>query len=222
MYAKALLRRLPEYYKTFSGLLMEGYSNIRSEDLAKIMRIRSTSIRRDFSVIGDLGRQGLGYDVATVLKAVGNILNVQTTYKTAVVGFGNLGKAFTYFHIHKAEEYKKKGIKNYPLNIVAAFEKDEQKISETNDIIPVYNVSTLEDYIKREKIEVLVLAMPTEYTRSIVNNVSELGIKGIVNFTSTFIELPKTIALRHLDLFSEVQAVTFDISRIEQSKKKSK
>ncbi len=211
MLPNALLRRLPEYYKTFNGLLMEECYAIKSTDLAKIMRIRATTIRRDFSYLGDLGRQGFGYDIRKVLGAIKAVLCVQKSYNAAIIGFGNLGKAFTYYNIHKEETYIKEGLTNYPLKITAAFDQNEE-IVETSNAIPTFNITELERILSEKEIEVVVLAIPAHATQGIVSRLKKTNIKGILNFSSTFIDVPSSITLRHADLFSEVQSFVFDVT----------
>ena len=60
---KATIQRYPIYLKALRRLQGENVSKIMSSELADIVGIAPTTIRRDFSLIGSLGKQGYGYDV---------------------------------------------------------------------------------------------------------------------------------------------------------------
>ena len=61
--SKATMQRYPVYLKALRRLSNEGIKKIMSCELAEYVDIKSTTIRRDFSLIGQLGKQGYGYDV---------------------------------------------------------------------------------------------------------------------------------------------------------------
>ena len=61
--SKATLKRYPIYLKALRKLSDDGVKKVMSSDLAALVDIKSTTIRRDFSLIGQLGKQGYGYDV---------------------------------------------------------------------------------------------------------------------------------------------------------------
>ena len=63
---KATLHRYPLYLKALRRLKAEGAERIMSRELADYVGIESTTIRRDFSFLGNLGKQGYGYDVEKI------------------------------------------------------------------------------------------------------------------------------------------------------------
>ena len=64
---KATLQRYPVYLKALRKLRAEGKTRILSRELAEYVSIESTTIRRDFSFLGNLGKQGYGYDVENLI-----------------------------------------------------------------------------------------------------------------------------------------------------------
>ena len=59
--------RYPQYIRVLRSFKSRGKLNVTSHDIAKEMNIGDTSVRRDLSFLGKLGRQGLGYDVDFLL-----------------------------------------------------------------------------------------------------------------------------------------------------------
>ena len=73
---KATLQRYPVYLKALRKLQSEGVTHIMSSTLGDYVSIPSTTIRRDFSFIGSLGKQGYGYDVNYLIEKFNSELGV--------------------------------------------------------------------------------------------------------------------------------------------------
>ena len=58
-----------------------------------MLAIESTTIRRDFSFLGNLGKQGYGYNVDDLIRVFSEQLGMNFDEKIILVGAGNLGKA---------------------------------------------------------------------------------------------------------------------------------
>ena len=61
--SKATLKRYPVYLKALRKLSQSGVKRIRSTELSEYVDVKATTIRHDFSLIGQLGKQGYGYDI---------------------------------------------------------------------------------------------------------------------------------------------------------------
>ena len=90
---KATLQRYPVYLKALRKLKADGETKIMSRQLADYVSIESTTIRRDFSFLGSLGKQGYGYNVDDLIKIFSDELGVNFDEKIVLIGAGNLGKA---------------------------------------------------------------------------------------------------------------------------------
>ena len=66
--SKATLKRYPVYLKALRKLSRDGIKKVMSSELADFVNIKSTTIRRDFSLMGQLGKQGYGYDVDELIE----------------------------------------------------------------------------------------------------------------------------------------------------------
>ena len=65
---KATLQRYPVYLKALRTLQNSGIDRVMSKELASVVNIEPTTIRRDFSFLGNLGKQGYGYDVERLIE----------------------------------------------------------------------------------------------------------------------------------------------------------
>ena len=60
---KAVINRLPRYYRYLRELLAKGIGRISSGDLARMMSVTASQIRQDLNCFGGFGQQGYGYNV---------------------------------------------------------------------------------------------------------------------------------------------------------------
>ena len=61
--SKAVISRLPRYYRYLGELLEEGVERISSNDLSIRMKVTASQIRQDLNNFGGFGQQGYGYNV---------------------------------------------------------------------------------------------------------------------------------------------------------------
>ena len=90
---KATLERFPVYLKALRKLKNDGQTTVMSSRLAEHVNILATTIRRDFSFLGRLGKQGSGYNIEFLIETFNNVLGVNFDEKIVMIGVGNLGKA---------------------------------------------------------------------------------------------------------------------------------
>ena len=132
--SKATLKRFPVYLKALRKLSSEGKKRIMSSELAEYVDIRSTTIRRDFSLLGQLGKQGYGYDIDTLIDIFRKELGDNYEEKMVLIGVGRLGTAILNYNNwnHVAGE------------IVCAFDIiPEKRNKEPKVNVPVYHISQL-------------------------------------------------------------------------------
>ena len=75
--SKAVIRRLPRYYRYLGELLEEGVERISSNELSEKMRVTASQIRQDLNNFGGFGQQGYGYNVPYLYAEIGKILHPQ-------------------------------------------------------------------------------------------------------------------------------------------------
>lgn len=61
--SKAVIMRLPRYYRYLSELLKKGETRISSKKLSEKMGLTASQLRQDLNNFGDFGLQGYGYNI---------------------------------------------------------------------------------------------------------------------------------------------------------------
>ncbi len=203
--SKATLRRYPVYLKALRKLSDEGIKKIMSAELSQYVDIKPTTIRRDFSLIGQLGKQGYGYDVDELISIFARELGEDYDEKMILIGVGRLGTAILNYNNwnHVAGE------------IVCAFDLYPEKRSREPKVnVPVYHISQLKEKMP-EGCEIAILCIPSG-AQEIVNELHVLGVKGIVNFTREHFVLPEGMIKRDVDVVSVIQELVFEVNSMNQ------
>lgn len=194
---KATLQRYPIYLKALRKLKLNGEERIMSKELAKLVNIEPTTIRRDFSFLGALGKQGYGYDIDKLITIFNEQLGVSFDEKIILVGAGNLGRALMKYNKwdHVVGE------------IECAFDMNPDRQG-VRFGIPVYSMDDLKNKIP-DGCRIAILAI-SEDIQETVDTLIELGITGIVDFTHSHIQIPKTVAIKSVDVVSSIQELVFE------------
>ena len=91
--SKAVITRLPRYYRYLGELLESGVERISSNELSTRMKVTASQIRQDLNNFGGFGQQGYGYMVEQLYNEIGHILGMDRLADTILLGAGNLGRA---------------------------------------------------------------------------------------------------------------------------------
>lgn len=201
MMPKATIQRYPIYLKALRKLKGENVTKIMSSELSEIVGIAPTTIRRDFSLIGSLGKQGYGYDVENLISIFSEELGVNYNEKIVLIGCGNLGKALL--------NYNKWS--NVVGEIVCAFDLKADQIHDAP--IPVYNMSDLKTKMP-EGCRIAILCI-TKNIQQTVNDLVDVGILGFVNFTQEHFSTPTNVTVKHVDVVSSIQEIVLSVNSLK-------
>ena len=169
--SKATLKRYPVYLKALRKLSQSGVKRIRSTELSEYVDVKATTIRHDFSLIGQLGKQGYGYDIDELIKVFAEALGEDYDEDMILIGVGRLGKAILNYNNwnHVAGE------------IVCAFDlKPEVRNREDKVNVPVYHISQLKEKFPKG-CEVAILCIPSgaqEIVVRIADDAAGAGMPG--------------------------------------------
>ncbi|WP_077210608.1 redox-sensing transcriptional repressor Rex [Bacillus dakarensis] len=204
---QATAKRLPLYYRFLNNLHSSGKQRVSSAELSEAVKVDSATIRRDFSYFGALGKKGYGYNVNYLLTFFRNTLDQDELTKVALIGVGNLGTAFLNYNF----------LKNNNTKIAVAFDVAEEKIGSAVGDIPIFHMNDLEEVIKREKIGVAILTVPSQFAQTITDRLVGADVKGILNFTPARLTVPSSIRVHHIDLAVELQSLVYFLKHYSES-----
>lgn len=74
--------------------------------------------------------------------------------------------------------------------------------------IPIYHMDFLEEKIRAQQIEVAILTVPQAQAYPVALRLVNAGIRGILNFTSSRLNLPNVI-IHDIDLTQELQFLLY-------------
>lgn len=172
--SKAVISRLPRYYRTLRQLTAEGVKRISSKELAAQMDLTASQIRQDLSCFGGFGQQGYGYSVDKLIVELERILGVAGSQRAILLGAGNLGRAL---------------LRNFDFSFcgvrpIGAFDISPEVIGCDFRGIPVHDLHELEAFCERERPDIAVLCVPANQAQEQAERLVRCGIRGIWNFSN--------------------------------------
>lgn len=204
---KATAKRLPIYYRYLNMLSDSGKKRVSSNELAEAVKVDSATIRRDFSYFGALGKRGYGYDVENLLEFFKKTLNQDKLTNVALIGVGNLGHALLNFNFHKSNNVR----------INAAFDINEEITGTIQSGVPIYPMEDMKEQLKIQQIEIVILTVPANVAQGVTNDLIEVGVKGILNFTPLRISVPESVLVQNVDFTNELQTLIYFLDLEKQS-----
>lgn len=90
---KALVRRLPSYFRALIRFYGMGKERISSEELAAELGLAPSQVRTDIKAIGCQGQRSYGYGIPTLYKTIAEILQLSDKFCAAIVGSTPLSDA---------------------------------------------------------------------------------------------------------------------------------
>ncbi len=193
---KATLQRYPVYLKALRRLQKNGVKRIMSRELSSFVDIEPTTIRRDFSFLGNLGKQGYGYDVDKLIDIFNQQLGGDFDEKLILVGAGNLGRALLNYNKwdHVVGE------------VACAFDVDPAKQGSQFGV-NVWSMDELEEKMPKGcRIAILTISHDVQAT---VDRLVKAGITGIVDFTHQHFKVPRGVVIKSIDVVSSIQELEF-------------
>ena len=206
--SKAVIKRLPRYYRYLGELLEDNVERISSNDLSKKMRVTASQIRQDLNNFGGFGQQGYGYNVKYLYTEIGKILGLDTVHPMIIVGAGNLGQALANYMNFERRGFLFRGIFD---NNPALFGKKIRDL----DVQPM---EELETFVKENEIDIAVLTIPKDNALEVAERLARQDIRGIWNFAHIDLNLSKEIQVENVHLSDSLMKLTYNINRYETEK----
>ena len=204
--SKAVIKRLPRYYRYLGDLMNNGVERISSSYLSKKMRVTASQIRQDLNNFGGFGQQGYGYNVRYLHTEISKILGLEEEHPMIIVGAGNLGQALANY-----VEFDKMGFR-----LVGIF--DINPVLEGIGVrgIEIKMISDLPFFLKENNVEIATLTLPknkaAEMAELLVNN----GVKAIWNFAHLDLNVPEDVIVENVHLSESLMTLSYNLSKYKQ------
>ncbi len=200
---RATAKRLPLYYRYLSFLAESGTTRISSTELADAVKVDSATIRRDFSYFGALGKRGYGYDVQALVDFFRKTLSQDRLTNVALVGLGNMGHALLNYNFRQSSN----------IRVSAAFDNNKDVIGTIQSGVPVYSMDELEQQLSDQQIQIVILTVGEDSAQDVANQLVSAGVRGIMNFTSVRLTVPKRVHVQTIDLATELQTIIYFLEK---------
>lgn len=197
------MARLPVYLRSLVELASTGSTTLSSDVLAELAGVNAAKVRKDLSYLGTHGTRGVGYDVDHLIFEVSRALGVANTWPVVVCGLGNLGRALA----------NHTGFTERGFPVVAAVDVDPDKIGTTIDGVPVHDPDRLVHVVVEHAIAIGVIATPADAAQGTADRLVAAGVRSILSFAPTVVNVPDDVEVRSVDLSTELQILGFHLQR---------
>lgn len=181
------------YLRSLENLLREGKITTSSKEISQRTGFSHVTVRKDISHFAKLGKPRIGYNVIELKSGLDRFLLGGKTVNIALFGAGNLGTALL----------KYPALKRNKLNIVAAFDKDTNKISTTINGTRIFDIKKAKEIISKKRIVIAILAVSEKNASDVAKVIISSGIKAILNFSPASLNVGKHICVKNIDLSIE-------------------
>jgi len=183
--ALGVAARLSRYLQVLTQARKMGKETISSQELADYTHVNSTQIRRDLSGFGKFGKRGVGYNIDSLVTQIRKILHTSGQHNIALFGAGHLGTAIATSDIFADHGFR----------VVALFDVDPEKVGTRLGKLTVRHYDELREVVDREDVVVAVLAVPSTAAQALADDLVELGVKVIFNYSEALLQTPPEVTV---------------------------
>lgn len=195
----ATVSRLPIYRRSLVELVSQGQVTVSSARLAELAGVNAAKVRKDLSYLGTYGVRGVGYDVEYLLAQVGEALGLDVEAPVVIVGMGNLGQALAHYG----------GFSSRGFPIVGLIDASSDKVGMIIDGIEVAHIDALPELVDRLGVSVGIISTPASAAQEVADALVHAGVRSILTFAPTVLQVPDSVPLRKVDVATELQILSY-------------
>ena len=199
--SEKVINRLTLYHCILQDFITKGEEYISSKQIATLLIIYASQVRKDINILNNSGKSRVGYIVKELKTSIEKTLGFSKTKKAFIIGAGNLGMALA----------KYDNFTSYGLNILALFDNDETKIGKEINSKKILNIEELPKFATEHSVEIAILTVPGKYAQKTAEFITKSNIKYIWNFTPTVLEVPSGIQVWNENLMGNFLQFTYNI-----------
>ena len=202
--SKAVISRLPRYYRYLGELMEEGVERISSNELSTRMKVTASQIRQDLNNFGGFGQQGYGYNVKYLYTEIARILGIDRQHNIIIIGAGNLGQALANYTNFERRGFMIKGM------------------FDVNPRLEIRGIENLEQFIKDNDVQIAALTIPKTKAPEIAERLVNAGIKAIWNFAHTDLQVPDDVVVENVHLSESLMRLSYRVCSMQDQLEKEK
>ncbi len=191
--------RLPLYLRALQRMHNQGRQVASSQELGERLGISAAQIRKDLSQFGEFGKQGSGYQIDYLIDQLRQILNLREVWEIAVVGAGDIGSAVARYQ----------GFANRGFEVKMIFDNHADVIGKKIGGFVIQDSANLVPYIRQAGIKVAMITVPANQAQEVADQLVEAGVKAILNYAPTSINVPPHVRVQYIDPVIHLQRMTY-------------
>jgi redox-sensing transcriptional repressor len=199
--SRASAARLSLYLRCLESWRRDGRRTASSRDMAAALGINDAQVRKDLAYLGGLGRRGVGYQIADLAAAIRSALGIDREWRAVLVGVGNLARALLRY----------RGFPERGFRIVGLFDADRRKIGQEIEGLTVTSMEELGRRVRALEAELGIVTVPSESAQEVGEALADAGVRGVLNFAPTVLQLPTGVAVVNVDLTIQLEQLAFQI-----------
>lgn len=199
--SRATVTRFSLYLRHLEEALHKGAQKVSSRQLGEALGITDAQVRKDLACLGNLGQPGIGYPSEELVAAIRHVLGIDRVWSVALVGVGNLGRALLRY----------KGFQARGFRFVALFDKDPAVVGQRFEGLSVRSLADIAEVFQSQKIELGLLAVPSDSAQIVTDSLVQAGVKGLLNFAPVVVRVPPEVSLVAVDLTVQLEQLAFHV-----------
>lgn len=199
-FSDKVINRLTLYHCILTDYIAQNMEFISSPQIAALLNIDDSQVRKDISLLNNVGKCRVGYIVKDLKKNIEKTLGFEKPKDAFIIGAGNLGSALA----------KYDNFTNYGLNVLALFDNDALKVGIKVNEKEVFHISKLPNLAERLNVEIAIMTVPREFAQKTADFLVQSNIKYIWNFTPTVLSVPKDVQVWNENLMGNFLQFTYE------------
>lgn len=201
-----VIRRLTQYYYALRNCRERGLEIVSSQLLGEMLNVTAAQIRKDLSFFGGFGKQGIGYNVESLLEHIQRILGLKQSWPVALVGLGNLGRALLHYQGFEQEGFR----------IVALFDADPRKIGTAVGRLSIHDDKDISQVLPDMGVRIAILALPPDKAQDVADMLVQAGVRALLNYAPITLKVPEGVWVRQMDPLVALQSMTYYLAAMEK------
>ena len=196
-----VINRLTLYHCILSDFINNKTEFISSKQIAQLLNIDDSQVRKDINYLDNSGKSRVGYIVKELKISIEKTLGFKKNKKAFIIGAGNLGTAIANYG----------NFTDYGLNIIALFDNDPKKIGKIINGMDIKNISELPEIAKNNEVDIAILTVPRQFAQTTADFLVKSNISYIWNFAPVVLSVPNNVQVWNENLMGNFLQFTYDI-----------
>ena len=196
--SERVIERLPKYYRYLKDLCNNQIQRVSSKTISTALNITASQVRQDLSHFGGFGQTGVGYDTEYLKNAMQEILGINKPHVAIVIGGGRIGQALISY----------KGFVDVNVFVKAVFDIETEHLSTVSGV-EVLNVSSLEEYLQKNRVDVAIISVQKEFAEVMAKRVIDAGVKSIWNFAPIDLHFGPDVVCENINMSESLMRLIY-------------